>query len=246
MNKTNSISLTIVRHGETQGNVNRKFEGITDTPLNEKGRYQAACAGKLLKNDHFEMVFTSDLKRASETASIIVKENLNMYKQSDNFVELPILREINMGVLEGVSFKEYDSLRVKEGTAWYEFTPKGGENTADVKNRCKAFMRRICGIHPSSFKTIPRILVVAHGLVIAQLINVIYEETKCSGMPVGEVQNAFTELNDGVSLLRMSNTALTRVEIEVEELKKEMKSAKCDLYKSKNHLLNNVEIIHSL
>jgi broad specificity phosphatase PhoE len=242
MYKTHSLNLTIVRHGETQGNVNRKFEGITDSPLNEKGRYQAECTGKFLKNENFDIVFTSDLKRASETASIIVKENLNMWKHNNNFVELPILREINMGVLEGVSFKEYDNVRTKEGTAWYEFTPKGGESTADVKNRCKAFMERICDIYPSCSKTIPRILVVAHGLVIAQLLNVIYEETKCSGMPVGEVQNAFTELNDGISLLRMSNTAITRVDIEVEEPKKEMKSAKCDVYKSKNHLLNNVAI----
>ena len=53
MDTTHSLILTVVRHGQTQGNVNSITEGITDTPLNENGTKQAKAAGEWLKNENY-------------------------------------------------------------------------------------------------------------------------------------------------------------------------------------------------
>ena len=83
-----SIILTIVRHGQTSGNSNRLVEGITDTPLNENGLSQANLAGEWLQDEIFDIVYTSTLKRAKQTASIIVDKNTNIEKNEQN---VPIL-----------------------------------------------------------------------------------------------------------------------------------------------------------
>ena len=238
MDKTHSINLTIVRHGQTQGNVNHRMDGVTDTPLNDTGRRQSEYAAEWLKNEKFDFVFTSNLKRASETASIIVSKNLSLKnKESKNLVELEMLRERNMGIYEGVTYSEYNEAVEKDGCARHEHLPENGESIADVRHRCIEFMKKISGISPTSIKDVPRILVVAHGFVLAQLIGLIYEETKCPGMDVEDVQNMYTKKNDGLRLLSsMPNTGITKVEIEVEDNTLKMKSAKCYLYKSGDHL----------
>jgi broad specificity phosphatase PhoE len=237
MDKTHSLIVTIVRHGQTQGNVNHKMDGVTDTPLNDTGRRQSENAAEWLKNEKFDFVFTSNLKRASETASIIVAKNLSIKNQESKFIELEMLRERNMGIYEGVSYTEYNEAVEKDGCARHEHLPKEGESIADVRNRCIEFMKKISGISPASIKDVPRILVVAHGFVLAQMIGLIYEETKCPGMNVDDVQNMYTKKNDGLRLLSsMPNTGITKVEIEVEENSLKMKSSKCHLYKSGDHL----------
>merc|ERR1712141_847244 len=110
-----SIILTIVRHGQTSGNVNHRAEGITDTPLNENGLSQAKLAGEWLKDEIFDIVYTSDLKRAKQTASIIVHENTKIEKDDDNFVELALLRERDFGAAEGISGLELAANAAKEG-----------------------------------------------------------------------------------------------------------------------------------
>ena len=238
MSLTTKTILTIVRHGQTDGNVYQRMEGVTDSPLNETGRTQAICAGKWLKCEKFDIVYTSNLKRAFETASIIMEENLNMTKQKDNFVELDILRERNMGVHEAIPFTEYDKIMEDEGCARYDHEPEKGESTNDVKNRCKEVMKRICSFQLPSNQSLPRILVVSHGFVIAQLFGLIYDETKCPGMPKDEVENLNTAKNDGLKLLSsIPNTGITKIELEIEQNTFKLVSANCSLFKSDQHLI---------
>ena len=237
MGEPSHVILTIVRHGQTDGNVNKLMEGVTDSPLNETGRMQARCAGKWLKNETFDIVFTSNLKRALETASIIVEENLNMKKQKENFVELDILQERNMGVHEAISFTEYDNVLEQEGVARYEHEPENGESITDVRNRCSEIMKRIGSFRRTSNQGSPRILVVSHGFVVAQLLGLIYEETKCPGMSEEELDNLYSVKNDGLKLLSsMPNTGITNVEIEIDQTTMQLKSARCNLFKSDQHL----------
>ena len=239
MSRSRSVILTIVRHGQTQGNVNKLVEGVTDTPLNSNGQHQAQCAGEWLRNDQFEVVYTSDLKRASETASIIVEKNLNMQKSQDNFIELSTLRERDFGILEGVSITEYDKKAARAlSNNRFLFTPMLAESMDDVKQRSIGFIKKICGITPPSTENNIRILVVTHGFVVAHLISYIYEETKCDGVPLHEIQKAWTNNTDGLLLLRMPNTAITRFEIEVDENTTQLKSATCKIYKSNEHCCN--------
>ena len=229
MSKTHSIELTIIRHGQTKGNVDKLVEGITDTPLNDTGRNQAKSAGEWLRNDRFDFILTSDLRRTKETAACIIKENLHHDKKERNYAELSLLRERNFGSLEGMDFVEYIGVAQKEGLSWFDFTPEGAESLDDVKNRCVEFLRIIFKNMAGSNKTKPKVLVVTHGFVVAQLISYIYEITKCSGIPE-EVWSSKK------LLIVMPNTAITRFDIEYNGSTLQLKSAKCNLFKSKEHL----------
>ena len=61
--------------GETEYNVKHIIQG-PNVPLNEKAKLQAILAGESLKNDHFDLIYSSDLSRAFETAKTIVNENV--------------------------------------------------------------------------------------------------------------------------------------------------------------------------
>ena len=142
-----------------------------------------------------------------------------------------------MGIYEGVSYVEYNEAVKQDGCGRHNHVPKDGESISDVRNRCIEFIKMVCGIFPVSVKDSSKVLVVAHGFVLAQLIGLIYEETKCPGMDVDDVQNMYTESNDGLRLLSsMPNTGITKVEIEVRDDNLKMISAKCHLYKSGEHL----------
>ena len=65
------MKLYIIRHGETDWNVKRRFQGHSDIPLNEEGRRLAYLTAEALKEVPFTRIYTSPLKRASETAAII-------------------------------------------------------------------------------------------------------------------------------------------------------------------------------
>ncbi|MBQ7720509.1 MAG: histidine phosphatase family protein, partial [Clostridia bacterium] len=89
--------IYIIRHGETDLNVKGVVQGWYDEPLNESGRFLAAETGKRMKEIRFDGCFSSPLKRAAETAEIILRESGN---------DLPItfddrLKEMSFGEREG-------------------------------------------------------------------------------------------------------------------------------------------------
>ena len=92
--------LILVRHGQTQMNVDGIFFGKLDPSLNETGKEQCKKTRELLKDRYkYDFIYSSDLKRASETAEIV------------NYLDLPIkldrrLEEIDFGIFEGLSYKE--------------------------------------------------------------------------------------------------------------------------------------------
>ncbi len=65
------MKLFYVRHGQTDWNLGRFFQGSSDTPLNDTGRAQAGQAAEALKDEHIDVVYVSPLSRARETAAII-------------------------------------------------------------------------------------------------------------------------------------------------------------------------------
>jgi broad specificity phosphatase PhoE len=237
MNITHYLILTIIRHGQTQGNVNNIVEGITDTPLNDNGMHQAKSAGEWLKNEKFDFVITSDLKRCKETAYIILETNLNFTKKEGNYAEMELLREKNFGIHEGTRLEDYQSISKKAGFSWFDFVPKGAESLDDVKERAKEFLSLVYGTISSSNKQKLNMLVVTHGFVIAQLISCIYEETKCSGLPKDELENPWRQTNPSKILASMPNTAITRFEIVVDEKSFKPTSCKNTLFKSTDHFV---------
>ena len=234
-----ALTLTVVRHGQTDGNVNRLCEGVTDTPLNINGSSQAKAAGVRLRSETFDFVFASDLKRASETASIIIEENLSFGKEcSKEIVKLPVLRERSFGMLEGKPFKNYVDEATQLGVDLLKYTPKEGETLNELKNRAIRFVNMISEIKPLGKRNALNILAVTHGIYIAQLIGYLYEDIKCDGIAVEEItiRSGIVDLSRTI----ISNTSITIFDIEVNNFSKKIKSCNCRLFISNTHIKSPV------
>ena len=146
--------LLLVRHGETDWNRERRFQGHADRPLNEKGREQAHAWAAELAGEQIDAVYTSDLARARETAQIVAA------RLNAEVVALPELREIDVGDWEGLSWPEIEE-RFPEGARTWHVNGAGwesGETYEELGERIVPALLRIAERHPGQ-----RILVVGHG-----------------------------------------------------------------------------------
>jgi alpha-ribazole phosphatase len=92
------MKLILIRHGQTDLGLQKKYCGSLDVPLNDHGKDQSERLGERLKGTSIDAVFSSDLKRAIQTAQIAFKgETIN---------ERPCFREMDFGVIEGISYQE--------------------------------------------------------------------------------------------------------------------------------------------
>jgi len=171
------LKLYIVRHGETEWNVIKRFQGQLNTPLTEKGMEKLGETGKKLKNILFDQVYTSELGRTVTSAEIILNEN-NGYK--NNKLELQKLAELNevyFGVWQGLTYEEV-FLKYPEEANNYFYNVKNynaenveAENLKDALERFLKGINKILNRHKSG-----NILVVTHGTVFEMFIN--YVENK--------------------------------------------------------------------
>lgn len=121
--------IYFVRHGETDLNKQKIFQGHIDEPLNEVGQNQAKMVAQKLKDEKFDYIFCSPFKRARGTADEINKfHNLEI-------VEDFRIAETNLGTMQGRSYNQ-------ENIDEYFANPKkfGGESFEDVYNRVKSFL----------------------------------------------------------------------------------------------------------
>ena len=95
-----TLKLILIRHGESDGNAQRKFCGFQDVDLTEKGIWQAKRLARRLEGASVDIVYCSDLKRARHTAEIIFGD------RGKDIVTNPKFREINFGAWEGYTFEE--------------------------------------------------------------------------------------------------------------------------------------------
>jgi probable phosphoglycerate mutase len=159
--------LTLIRHGETDWNRDRRIQGSTDIPLNDTGRAQAKSAAALLRAslDAREpvRVVSSDLSRARETAAIIAAE-----------LDLPAprqyagLRERDYGEAEGVGFEEF----VSRWGDWHTADIPGAEPWPLLRARAIATLGQAVADHrrhtgPASAS----LVVVAHGALIREVLQ---------------------------------------------------------------------------
>ena len=152
-------TLLIVRHGETDWNAEGRIQGHTDIGLSEKGAEQARSLGKRLADMHIDVAYSSDLKRASETAMLALGD------RNIALNETPRLREYDKGAFEGMTLLEIKAQFPEEYPRYLEkdlgYAPKGGESTRDVSAR----MAKI--FHDIRFNHLDEtVLVVSHGGVL--------------------------------------------------------------------------------
>lgn len=172
----------LVRHGQTDWNLEGRYQGQSDVPLNEKGRAQAKALAEQLKGQTFAAIFSSDLMRARDTAEAIANQ-LGLPVQIE-----PRLREINQGEWEGVLVAD---IKARYAEIWSQRTmdpanvrPPGGETVSEVAERVYAALDDIARRYPRE-----NVLVVSHGLSIATAI------CRVRGIPVGQ---AYTVIPDNV------------------------------------------------
>jgi len=146
-------TFLLVRHGETDWNLAGRWQGHSDTPLNERGREQARELAKQL--DGVDVVYSSDLERARETAEILAEE-LGAEVHLDRR-----LRERGFGAWEGLTSDEIER-RFAEGHRRWKAGEGFGAEDAEAFDafaaRVQAFLADALRLHPEE-----TVLVIAHG-----------------------------------------------------------------------------------
>jgi broad specificity phosphatase PhoE len=155
--------LHLVRHGETDWNVERRCQGFSDTPLNKTGREQAEAAGASLSTIKIDAVYSSPLKRAYATAEAIAKHHDVEIETADG------LRELNQGQFEGLAISDLAEKHSDFLQQWFldpaDLRIPDGESMRDLQERAWAALEEIVDKHDDG-----NIVVVAHNLCNLSLL----------------------------------------------------------------------------
>ena len=161
-------TLVLVRHGESQWNLENRFTGWVDVPLTEKGRNEAKKAGEKLKGIKFDKAYTSVLMRANETLQIILKET--------GQEKIPVekdqaLNERHYGDLQGLNkaetAKKFGDEQVHIWRRSYDIAPPNGESLKDTAARTLPYFEK--RIIPD-LKAGKNIIVAAHGNSLRSIV----------------------------------------------------------------------------
>ncbi|MDH5666673.1 MAG: 2,3-bisphosphoglycerate-dependent phosphoglycerate mutase [Nitrospira sp.] len=160
--------LILLRHGESQWNLENRFTGWVDVPLSPRGIQEAKDAGDKLKEFVFDRAFTSVLSRANET--------LRLALETIGQTHIPIekdkaLNERMYGELQGLNKAEtaekYGDAQVKIWRRSYDVPPPGGESLKDTANRVLPYYENTIKPYLSKGETI---LIAAHGNSLRALV----------------------------------------------------------------------------
>jgi broad specificity phosphatase PhoE len=149
-----TTSVLLARHGESDWNRSKQWQGFADRPLTDLGREQAAELARRLDETELDAVYSSDLQRARDTAEIVARtKGLTVQTTPD-------LREVDVGSWSGLTRAEAEARYPEQYARWL----RGGEGWDDGETyeqlgaRVVRAIRRIATEHEGE-----RVLVVAHG-----------------------------------------------------------------------------------
>jgi broad specificity phosphatase PhoE len=156
-------TLYLARHGESDWNVERRWQGNADRPLTDLGRRQAGQLAERLASTPLDAVYSSDLRRARETAEAVAR------RQGLEVRTLAALREVDVGSWSGLTREEVEERFPAAFATWREGGHgwEGGEAYEDMAERVVTAVLEIAGSHPGG-----SVLVVAHGGPIRALHSV--------------------------------------------------------------------------
>jgi len=158
-----STRLLLARHGQTAWNVQSRYMGQVDVPLDDTGQRQAAILGRRLAGETLAAIYTSDLLRARQTATAIAAH------QNCPLILEARLREMDFGVWQGLTYTEIQDTDRINLEAWeadrLKNTPPSGESLSQFSSRVEAAYQAI--IHAHLDETA---LMVAHGGVLKILL----------------------------------------------------------------------------
>jgi probable phosphoglycerate mutase len=152
--------ITAIRHGETAWNVDTRIQGQLDVGLNDKGRWQAERTGAALASDDIDVIYSSDLWRAYDTALSVAKPHgLTVYTDE-------ALRERGFGDFQGKTFAEIEATLPDQALLWRKRVPDfappgGGESLLQLQERVTQCLRRLAEQNIGK-----HMVVVSHGGVM--------------------------------------------------------------------------------
>lgn len=150
-------TIYIIRHGMTEANKLKSFQGNHDIPLNEEGLSQARDLAKYFKDIPLDAIYASPLQRAYKTAEILAEPKKLRVTKVDDF------REICFGAWEGVDYEEVHRRWPEEEHKFMfcpsQCHPEGGETMQEVTDRVRAAFDKILAKHGNS----AQIAIVMHG-----------------------------------------------------------------------------------
>jgi broad specificity phosphatase PhoE len=158
------MRLILIRHGETDWNVEGRWQGQVDMPLNEHGRQQAVeIAQKLIKTS-IQAIYSSDLQRAYQTAEVLARlKGLPIHTDKR-------LREIHQGKWQGLHISEIQARYTQEFQRLHEYpleiAPPGGETALQVQQRALAAIEDIIQKHPGI-----TVAIISHGFTLATILS---------------------------------------------------------------------------
>lgn len=178
-------TLYMIRHGQSQWNLENRFTGWVDVPLTENGRKDAALAGQALKGIKFDVAFSSRLKRANDTLAVLLQESgqPNVPTEFDS-----ALNERHYGELQGLNKAEtaekYGADQVQQWRRSYHTQPPGGESMADCERRTLPFFKQYVWPHLVAGKNV---IISAHGNSQRPIIKFLEElsEEEAAALEIG-------------------------------------------------------------
>lgn len=190
--------IIVVRHGETEWNVEGRLQGSQDSALTHRGRTQSERLGRALKKLKISAAYSSDLGRAQETARIALAW---ASKTNVRFEVDPRLREISYGKIEGLTWREVEELHPTIHRSMEErrqdFAPPGGETRGQLVERITATLKELGHRHRSE-----TIFVVTHGGALSAFLRHVL------GIPAAERR-----------FVRAENCALNRFDLRGEHFR---------------------------
>jgi len=160
------VELYLVRHGQTELNRDRRFRGLSDAPLNARGRLEAAGAAEILSDSGVEVLYSSPMPRAMETAEIIAGFLGAAVEADEGFTD------IDYGEWQGLTVEE---VALRFGPAVLEswkrdpggFAFPGGEEMPSVTQRLGQALERVSGAGRGSVAVVSHLAVLKTCLVHA-------------------------------------------------------------------------------
>jgi len=168
------VKLFLIRHGQTEGNAQGRYQGSLETHLTEEGKQQAICAKKYLSNVRFSNIYSSPMKRTMETAKIISDGTTHDIKVRED------LRELNFGKWEGLKFEEINERYRQDYQNWlndpYASPPTDGESFSALVLRADNALKKIVTENPDGSS----VAIITHGgVILALIVNWLQIPSKC-------------------------------------------------------------------
>lgn len=190
--------VIMVRHGETDWNVEGRFLGSADRMLTEKGRRQASYAKKALQNVKIDAIYSSPMKRAYETGWIIRGE------RDLEIITSAKLREIDCGLWEGMTGEEVERKYPGQINLWGNSPEKlvidGGETFQEVQNRILTIFWEI--VNENRGKTV---LITSHMICLTLLM------LKFSGKEIKDIWNVKPLANAALNILEIDENDQVKI-----------------------------------